>query len=262
MLRQLALAAALVALAALPALVMPARAADIGVTPVAVQLDEKNDRASVSVVNSGKEAVIMQVEAVAWKRAGAPSTNAAADDTPSPDIIVNPPVFTVQPGQAQVVRVGLRRNAPGPHEETYRIVLREVPSARANDGRISGQVQVLMALRVPIYVSPAKVVRQAAWRAVSDTQGNVVASVQNQGNVHMRIGQLRLVPATAADAGASAAPVIASVEGPVAGGVIFAGEGRQFKLKPAGLLTAGRPMMLEVSTDQGSQQFPIELARR
>ncbi len=261
MFRQLALAATVVALAALPALLLPAKAADIGVTPVAVHLDQQTDRASVSVVNSGKEAVIMQVEAVAWKRAGAPSTSTAADDTPSADIIVNPPVFTVQPGQAQVVRVGLRRNTPGPHEETYRIVLREVPSARASDGRISGQVQVLMALRVPIYVSPAKVVRQAAWRAVSDGQGNVVASVQNQGNVHLRVGQLRLVPAAGPDGSTVAAAPTAN-DGAIGGGVIFAGENRQFKLKPPGNSTASRPMLLEVSTDQGALQFPIELARR
>ncbi|MDO9353088.1 MAG: fimbria/pilus periplasmic chaperone, partial [Solirubrobacteraceae bacterium] len=138
-----------------------ASASDIGVTPVAVHLDKSNDRATVSVVNSGSDPVIMQVEAVEWK-AGAPADR----DTPTADMVINPSVFTVQPGQSQLVRVGLRRAAQADHEGTYRIVMREVPAApRPGEVRISGQVRVLMALRVPIYVAPQNVVRESRWQA-------------------------------------------------------------------------------------------------
>ncbi len=51
----------------------------------------------------------------------------------SSDLLATPPIFTLQPGGSQIVRVGLRgaRNVPG--EVTYRLSLREVPSSQPFD---------------------------------------------------------------------------------------------------------------------------------
>lgn len=229
------------ALAALLLSTAPAQAADIGISPVAVHLDRVNDRATVSVANSGNEAVVMQVEAIAWKRVGN-----ADHDAPTTDMVINPSVFTVQGGQTQLVRVGLRRAAQGQSEGTYRIVLREVPQApRPGEVRLSGQVRVLMALRVPVYVAPSNVVREVRWQAAQQMDGSVVASLRNDGNVHERVGKLQV---------RSADGVALLGEEPAA--VVFPGEERSFRLRlptPADR----RRLTLEVATDQGPQQVPV-----
>lgn len=233
-------ALALLALAALPA-----AAADLGIMPVAVQLDRLRDRSTVQVTNRGREPVILQAEAIAWTR------EAGVDrDAPTADLIVNPPLFTLPPGQTQIVRLGLRRADAAEHEGTYRLVLREVPSPTAGDGLgVAGNVRVLVALRVPVYVAPQAVRRDERWQARLDADGQLVARVSNAGNVHLKVGLLRLH-----DGDAAAAPLAEQA----AGTVLFPGEAHSFRLRPSRPLS-GAPLRLEVMTDRGPQLVSLAL---
>src|SRR6478672_13910454 len=82
----------------------PAAAANLGVMPVAIDLAAAAGRTSVSIVNHGQEAVTMQAETIAWQR-----VNGADRHEPTADLMVNPEVFTVEPGQTQIIRVGMRK---------------------------------------------------------------------------------------------------------------------------------------------------------
>jgi fimbrial chaperone protein len=230
-----------------------ARAADIGIMPTAVQLDRTHDRATVQVMNHGTKPVLLQAEAIAWKR------QAGEDqDGPTSDLLVNPPVFTVQPGQTQIVRVGLRRNAEADREATYRMVLREVPlPAEPGETGVSGAVRVLVALRVPVYVAPVAVQRDERWVAHRDQDGNVIARLTNAGNVHARVAAIRLHDGPEAQVGRSAPMAEKAV-----GAVIFPGEARSFHLPARAPAPAGArmPMTLEVLTDRGPRYVPLEVA--
>ena len=246
------LASAAAVIAALLA-ATPARASDIGVSPVAVHLDKANDRASVNVVNNGDQAVVMQAEVIDWRR----DASATKEDGPTTDMIVNPAVFTMQPGQTQVVRIGMRKPAQATQEGTYRIVLREVPTPpKPGEVRTAGQVRVLMALRVPVYVAPLNVVNAPRWQAVREDDGTVVASLQNEGNVHVRVGRLRL-RAEGAD------PTAAPSSDQAVAEVVFPGEAKKFRV-PAVAVASARTerMLLEIATDQGPFEVPVTLARK
>jgi fimbrial chaperone protein len=220
-------------------------AAEIGVTPVAVHLDTLNDRATVSVVNSGSDAVIMQVEAIEWK-----AGQGSDADLPTADLVINPSVFTVQPGQSQLVRVGLRRAAQADRESTYRIVLREVPAMpRSGDLRIGGQVRVLMALRLPIYVAPTSAVRASRWQATQAYDGSITAVVKNEGNVHVRIGKILLRSTEGAAVGDEAGAA-----------VVLAGDSQKFQLR--GATADRRPLTLDILTDSGLQSVAVLTALR
>lgn len=221
------------------------RAADVTLMPVAVKLDRANDRATVQVQNNGQEPVLMQAEAIAWTRAGGLDL-----DGPTNDLIVNPPVFTVQPGQTQVLRLGLRRSQALEQEATYRIVLREVPMPRPSDVlNVAGSVRVLVALRVPVYVAPDQVKRGEQWKVSRADNGDLLAQVSNTGNVHLKVAELRL----ATDGGQAVA--LHAQKGSSA--VIFPGEQRSFRL-PA---HAQATQML-VQTDQGLQVVALNDAAR
>ena len=229
--------ALLVCLGLLP---LAAQAADVTLMPVNVHLNGGNDRATVQVANNGTEPVVMQAEAISWSR-----VDGTDIDGPTSDIIVNPPIFTIKPGQTQVLRVGLRRSQELPQEATYRIVLREVPTLRLSDiGNVSGSVRVLMALRVPIYVAPAKVVRNEHWKLSQDHDGQMLAVVSNTGNVHMKIAELRVQ-------GVGAEDLVIEQRGPQS--VLFPGEQRSFRLKRASTRLATEPVTMQVRTDQGLQ---------
>ena len=217
------------------------QAADVTLMPVTVKLDRMNDRATVQIVNNGQEPVLMQAEAIAWLRVGGIDV-----DGPTSDLIVNPPVFTIQPGQTQVLRLGVRRNQALAQEGTYRVVLREVPLPRPADAlNIAGSVRVHVALRVPVYVAPAEVRRSEQWRVRRADNGELLAEVSNTGNVHLKVGELQLQ----GESGQALAQVVQRG----AHSVIFPGEQRTFRL-PASPQTA---VAMQVQTDQGLQRVAL-----
>lgn len=220
-------------------------AANLGITPVAIHMGGAVNRTTVNVVNYGTEAVTMQVETIAWTR-----VNGVDQDGETSDIMVNPAVFTVEPGESQIVRVGLRRPSDKPDEVTYRLVLREVPVVRTETAGTN--VRVLMAMRLPIYVAPAKIIRDEKWTVRADKKGNVIVKLQNSGNVHYKIGgvKVRLHEAKGGE------PVASTTEG----GVVFPGEARSFTMRSAQTL-ASQAITLEVFTDRGPQYVSTELAR-
>lgn len=220
------------------------RAADVTLMPVTVKLDRANDRATVQVMNNGQEPVLMQAEAIAWNRVGGIDI-----DAPTNDLIVNPPVFTVQPGQTQVLRLGLRRMQPLEQESTYRIVLREVPMPRPSDVmNVAGSVRVLVALRVPVYVAPAQVQRSEKWQVSRAPNGELLAQVSNTGNVHLKVSELRLQ--------GEGGTALASLAQKGSQSVIFPGEQRTFRLPAAAQAT-----QVLVQTDEGQQVVALNEPR-
>lgn len=218
-----------------------AQAADITLMPVNVRLDRVNDRATVQVLNNGQEPVLMQAEAIAWNRVAGLDV-----DAPTADLIVNPPVFTVQPGQTQVLRLGLRRSQELAQEGTYRIVLREIPMPRPSDPvNVSGSVRVLVTMRVPVYVAPAQIKRSEQWKVTRVSNGDLLAEVANNGNVHLKVAELRLH-----GEGGQALAVVAQ-KGSTA--IIFPGEQRVFRLPSP----PANAVAMQVHTDQGSQMVAL-----
>jgi fimbrial chaperone protein len=223
-------------------------AANLGVTPVAVYMSNAANRATVSIVNYGDEPVTMQVEGIEWTR-----VNGVDKDGETSDIMVNPAVFTVEPGDNQIIRVGMRKPANPSTEGTYRLVLREVPVIAAPSDTSGGtNVRVLVAMRIPIYVSPTKVVRDENWKVNTDGKGNIVVKLNNNGNVHYKVGGIKLRP----NQDKESAPLATSSEG----GVIFPGETRAFNMRSAQPL-ANKSITLEVFTDIGPQYVTTEIAR-
>ena len=224
----------------LPVLPMAANAADVTLMPVTVKLDRANDRATVQVMNNGNEPVLMQAEAIAWNRVGGLDI-----DGPTTDLIVNPPVFTVQPGQTQVLRLGMRRNQERTEEGTYRIVLREVPMPRPSDDlTVAGSVRVLVALRVPVYVAPTQIKKGEQWKLTRAANGELLAQVANTGNVHLKVAELRL----AGENGEA----LAKVAQKGSNSVIFPGEQRTFRLPATAQAT-----QLQVHTEDGVQRVAL-----
>ena len=224
-------------------------AADLSIMPVSIQLDRERDRTTVQVTNNGSEPVVLQAEAIAWKR------DAGVDRDESSDaLLVNPGVFTVAPGKTQVLRVGLRRNVATAQEATYRMVLREVPPPPGDSAMMQGNVRVLVALRVPVYVAPQAVRRDERWTARYDADGQLLVQVANQGNVHYKVGTLHVQGDDPRN----------RIVAQGAESVLFPGEVRNFRLPPriaSAEARATNALTLEVLTDRGVQHVALDLAR-
>ena len=176
-----------------------AQAGSLSVMPVVVGLSAQKVRESITVTNQASEPSTIQVDVRAWtQRDGEDVFDRTAD------VLINPAVFTLAPGQSQVVRMGWRGERPLDAERTYRLFLREVPptaaglpGARLADASAApARVHVLLELRVPVYVAPRHAEPALVWSARHIDGQHIEVRLRNQGNVHAVVHDLQLSTAS------------------------------------------------------------------
>ncbi len=99
-----------------------AAAASFVVNPVRVNLGADQRVVSLTVRNNGSAAVRVQAQPMRWLVQGEADQYETTDQ-----LLVSPPLFALEPGATQIVRVGLRIPHIGALEQSYRLYLSEVP---------------------------------------------------------------------------------------------------------------------------------------
>jgi fimbrial chaperone protein len=153
-----------------------AHAASLEFTPTRVEIGPGQTATTIELQNRGATAAV-QVRPYAWTQRG------DADElTPTAEIVVSPPIFTVPEGDTQVVRLLLRATS-GNSERAYRLIFDELP-------RIGPGQQIILALRtsVPVFAVPSggTTPEHLRWTAERGTGGPVL-TVQNTGGRAVRV---------------------------------------------------------------------------
>ncbi|HEY5995208.1 MAG TPA: fimbria/pilus periplasmic chaperone [Gallionellaceae bacterium] len=217
------------------------QAGSLTVNPVVVTLDDKTHSAALTIKNEGSEVRVIQTELLRWTQ-----KDGADVQTPSRDMLINPPLATLQPGQTQTVRIGLRRQVDNAQELAYRLYLTEIPSP----GEHFTGLRIALRLGVPIYVSPkARPDARLGWQATRAPNGALMLTLLNNGNRHLRVDRFKVIdPGTGRELGASR-------PGPF---TLLAGQARRYSLAlPAGW-AGGRVSMLTTTAD-GSDETRVEV---
>lgn len=156
-----------------------AAAASFIVNPVRVHLGADQRVVALTVRNNGSAAVRVQAQPMRWSAQGEADQYDATDQ-----LLVSPPLFALEPGATQIVRVGLRTPHIGALEQAYRLYLTEVP------GPVGAERQGLaMTLRlgIPIFVQPAVAVRPDLSGALTQEGQGLKLQIVNRGVAHVRL---------------------------------------------------------------------------
>lgn len=155
----------------------PALAGTLQVNPVLVEIGTDRRTATVTVRNQESVPVTIRAYPLAWRQADGEDLY---DETMA--IIVSPPVATIAPGAAQLVRVGLRQ--PSSTGQAYRLVIEEVPEAAPGGG-----VKVALRLNLPLYaMMPAGEASRLRWSAQPRPRGGWLVEAANPGPGYVRLG--------------------------------------------------------------------------
>jgi fimbrial chaperone protein len=162
-----------------------ASASGVNILPLRAALSPQVRTASFRLASTGMTASLMQVHLLAWSQ-----VDGADQLTPSDDLLVGPPIFTILPGQMQLVRVGLRSLAGPTHELSYRLMIDEVPTPN-----VAG-ITFAFRLSLPIFVTPQQLagpkVRLSAERPDAT---HLRLTLSNTGDEHIQIKTLRVAAA-------------------------------------------------------------------
>lgn len=210
-----------------------AQAGSFAVSPVRATLSADKPIGSLTVRNDGAEPTVVQLQVMSWSQADGEDVYSVTQE-----ILATPPIFTVNPGASQMVRVGLRR-APDPHRELpYRLYLQEVPPPP--EPGFQG-LQVALRIGVPVFVVPAAPAQPVLhWEARATAKGGLELSVRNDGNAHVQVIDVTLESAAG---GALATQALASY--------VLAGQSRRWRIDNVTAPPPGAPLRMVARTDAG-----------
>lgn len=158
----------------------PLWAGSFNVNPIRVELSVQQASAALTVQNNGIEAAVIQAQTVAWSQDNGQDRYVA-----STDVLVTPPIFTLEPGATQIVRVGMRRIVRTDQELSYRLFLQEVPPP-PKPGLLG--LQVALRIGIPIFIAPQiKVASALLWTATQQAENQIQVGLKNDGKAHVRI---------------------------------------------------------------------------
>lgn len=171
------------------ALLFPAvtAAASFTVNPVRVELAADRPYAVMQIENTADAPVTLQARAYHWVG----DETQGSGLTPTDDLILNPPLLTVEPKNTRFVRLGLRQANHGAAEMTYRLLLQEVP--KTADPTEGAAVHTILRISIPIFASPKSAVApKLEWALQEVGSGKYKLIAANKGNAHAQIRELTL----------------------------------------------------------------------
>ena len=162
-----------------------AHGANLQISPVSISFQPGQNAAGIQLQNNGDTPLYGQVRVYAWDQ-----RNGVDDLTPTTQLVASPPVIEVAPNSTQTIRLVRRPGAQGVAatgavEQTYRILIDELPRGDNQQGNVAIRLQY----SVPAFVLPAD--GQAAPRLEWSTfqrGGAWHLRAFNAGTLHAQIG--------------------------------------------------------------------------
>ena len=164
--------------------------ASISVSPVRIDLGEAHTKDVIRVSNQEQRQKSYQVEVVAWSQEdGQPEVYAPTDA-----ILAVPPLFTLEPGEEQLVRIGMMEAANAAKEQTYRVFITEIASPQSAETPSSG-VAMRLQIGVPVFVAPQALPFSTFDLIESNNvDGKLFLKFRNGGNTHVKVSEVQYQP--------------------------------------------------------------------
>lgn len=223
-----------------------ARASGLQVSPVTLSLLATQNADGLWLSNTGENVVHAQVRVYHWTQEGGEDKL-----TPSRGLVISPPALQLAAGDKQlirVIRVGAPPNGAGAAEDSYRVVIDELPI----ENKDTKGLQFVLHYSVPIFVEPTggEVAPQLRW-SLQRNGDHATIEVANNGSAHAQLADLVYV-----DGAGKRVDVAAGLIG-----YVLPGATMRWPLKPAATAFAGGGSF-EAMINGAKATQPVSLADR
>ena len=155
------------------------------------------------------------------------------------DVVISPPILTVSKGADGAVRVMRVSSTAVTGEESYRILLDEVPS---RDKLQAGGIAIILRQNMPVFFSGLDPKPSSLRWAISRDGNKLLLQAWNDGQKHVRLTELRVTGDNSKE--------IAKVDG--LAGYVLGGQTKSWEIPlPQGGLAAGTAVSISFKTDAG-----------
>lgn len=178
------LAASLLAAACLLATASASDAASLQVSPVNVEVRAPGAASTITLQNLGDDVIDAQVRVFKWEQ-----RNGKDELVPTTDVVASPPFVKMVGGKNYVVRIVRTTKTPVGGEESYRLLIDQIPKANANPGNA---VNFAVRYSIPVFFSQASAQPSLSW-AAEVSKGRLSLKARNEGERRVRISALKIV---------------------------------------------------------------------
>lgn len=164
-------------------------AANISVYPLRGELSLTKSTEVFTVRNQSNEAVVVQASVVKWSQKDGQEVL-----EPTREVLVAPAVIEVPGNETQIVRIAVRRPPDASKEDTFRLLIQEVPKRR---DRKDVQLTFALNISLPIFYSAASGPTQGSLDVVgvksreAGAKKQLSLEVSNLGAGHVQVTAIR-----------------------------------------------------------------------
>lgn len=159
-----------------------ARAASLQVSPLVIDNRGTGGASSITLRNASPRTFNAQIRIFRWLQEG------GADRLlPTSDVVVSPPITTMRPNTDYVVRVVRVAGQPASREESYRLIVDELP----DPGRAAaGTVAMVVRQSIPVFFAPAETAGPRPRWSAALAGGRLRLTLANGGQRRIRVSAL------------------------------------------------------------------------
>jgi fimbrial chaperone protein len=168
-------------------LISAAEANSLRVAPILLDVTAPGATTTLNLRNEGDQKLHVQIRVFRWT-----GTQSEPTLEPTDDVVVSPPAVTLTPGTEYVVRVVRVSKQPVVGEESYRILVDEVPDAV---GDKANTVRFALRYSIPVFFSALSAASaNVSWSLAARGNATVLVA-SNSGGRRVRLANLKLTDA-------------------------------------------------------------------
>ena len=167
-----------------------AGAATLRVSPVTIDLSLPRNSATVKLRNGADRPLNVQVRVFRWIQEGGVDRY-----EPTTAVVASPPATRLAPNVDYTVRVVRVSRTPVTTEESYRLIIDELPT---NLIRRSGTINFVMRHSIPVFFKSPQAARpKVSWRLMG-VDGRLKLVAENAGGSRLKLADLSILQGNAA----------------------------------------------------------------
>ncbi|WP_375197337.1 molecular chaperone [Sphingobium sp.] len=153
-----------------------ADAASLRILPVRIEMAAEKQFCAFTVANDDANATTVQIRGFGWRK------DEAGNDQLDPDAgpMLNPSIVSIAGGESRLIRCSLPARS-GPHEESYRLIVDELPTGTA----AAGTVRTLLRVSIPLFRGPSGTSPLLDWSIGRGAEGPALL-LANRGGRHIQ----------------------------------------------------------------------------
>jgi len=160
--------------------------ASLNVSPVRVNLSDGHSKDVIHITNQEDSVKSYQVEVVAWSQ----TDERREVYTPTEEILAVPPLFSLEPGEEQLIRVGMLTNADATTERSYRMFITELAPPEPEKIETTG-ITMRLQIGIPVFVAPvAAATTTLQYIDYLQIEEQQFVQFRNSGNTHIKVTEV------------------------------------------------------------------------